>query len=84
MSKDRMKLNVYGRLIYVERVNDEWLVYYQSVEGKRRRATSIVIPSDLDRSEVVTYIADLLHEFASESNSAVEVLDQGDFHSPAP
>ena len=75
MKKDTVKLNAYGRHIYVERVNDEWVAFYKSSEGKRRRATDLIIPADLDRDEVVAYIADLLHESATERNPRVEVLE---------
>jgi hypothetical protein len=75
MNNKAIKLNAYGRRIYIERVNDEWISFYQSIEGKRRRANDLIIPADLDRDEVVTWIADLLHESATERNPRVEVLD---------
>jgi hypothetical protein len=71
----KMKLNVYGRRILIERIDGEWIAFYQSVEGKRRRATDLVIPADFEKDEVVTWIGDLLHESATEKNSKVEILD---------
>ena len=70
-----MKLNVYGRRIDVERVNDEWVAFYIGMEGKRRKATDLIIPAHFEKDEVVTWIADLLHESATENNSSVEILD---------
>jgi hypothetical protein len=75
MKRDTIKLNAYGRYVSVERVKDEWIAFYKSVEGKRWRATDLIIPADLDRDEVVTYIADLLHESATERNPSVEILE---------
>ena len=75
MTNHPIKLNAYGRQLHVERLNDEWIAFYQGAEGKRWRATGLVIPADLDRDHVATYIADLLHEAATESNPNVEELD---------
>ena len=75
MIKNSVKVNAFGRLIYVEWINDEWIAFYQSVEGKRWRAADLIIPADLDKDELVTYIADILHESATEMNPSVEVLE---------
>ena len=74
-TKNIIKLNAYGRLIYVERVKAEWIAFFKSVEGKRWRAPDLIIPADLNRDEVVTYIADMLHELATERNPSVDVLE---------
>lgn len=70
-----MKLDIFGkRVMEVVRRNDEWLAFYCGNEGKKRKAQDIVIPASLRESEVVEYIADLFHEWATPSNSTVAVL----------
>lgn len=58
----------------IERVNEEWIAFYRSSEGKRRRAHDIVIPEGLEIEGVVLYIADLLHERATDKHPTVEVV----------
>ena len=71
---NRIRLLAYGKLIDVERVHGEWRAYYAGTEGKRRDARDIVIPAEIDREQVATYIADLLHERATERYPNVEEL----------
>jgi len=74
MTVNRIRLKVYGVLIDVERVHGEWHAYYSGVEGKRRDARDIVIPAEINRDQVATYIADLLHERATKRYPNVEEL----------
>jgi len=74
MTVNRIRLRVYGILIDVERVHGEWRAYYTGVEGKRRDARDIVIPAEISRDQIATYIADLLHERATERYPDVEEL----------
>jgi len=71
---NRIRLRVYGALIDVERVHGEWRAYHAGTEGKRRDARDIVIPPEINRDQVATYIADLLHERATERYPDVEEL----------
>ncbi len=68
-----MKINVFGRIVEVARDNGEWVLYTLG-EGKKRRENDIVIPADLNEKDVVTFIADIFHEFATPGNSEVKVL----------
>ncbi len=61
-------------MIDVERVRGEWRAFYTGTEGKRRDARDIEIPAEIDRDEVATYVADLLHERATERYPNVEEL----------
>lgn len=70
-----MKLNVFGRYIEVVRNIDKWNVYYLGNEGKRRIAEDMIIPSSVQEDELVEYIADLCHEWASSNKSQVTVLE---------
>lgn len=70
-----MKLNAFGRMLVVLRRDDEWKVMDQGNEGKRRAARDIVIPTAVSEEEVVEYISDLLHEYASERFPTVEIIE---------
>lgn len=60
-----MKFNVFGRYVEVVRKKDSWLVYYLGSEGKKRIAEDILIPSSVQDDDLVEYLADLCHEWAS-------------------
>jgi hypothetical protein len=70
-----MKLNVYSRIIEVIRKEERWTVYYLGNEGKKRIADDIALPSTLKEEELLEYIADLCHEWATPDNSEVRRLD---------
>ena len=69
-----MKLEVFGKLVEVNRRNRRWLIFYLGNEGKKRTATDISIPDNISEAEVVSYIADLCHEWATPKNPEVKVL----------
>lgn len=75
MKTKSIKLNAYGKRIDVEFIDGKWIAFYRGGDGKRMRAANLAIPPDLERDEVVTYIADLLHESATERNPDVTILD---------
>jgi len=66
-----LRFDVFGRRVVVERSTRGWEVFYPGADGKRRRATDIVIPSDLPESGVERYLADLCHEWATENHPEV-------------
>ena len=76
MTNIRLRLNVFGRLLDIERVDNKWIVFDSGNEGKRRKATDIIIPSSLKQAELTTYLDDLLHESASVSCPKIIDLDQ--------
>jgi hypothetical protein len=67
----RLKLDVFGRSVLVERDDDAWVVFYLSGDGKRRRADDIFIPSTVSESEIERWVADLCHEWATPRNPSV-------------
>lgn len=70
-----MKMDIFGKKrMEVIRREGEWLAFYFGNDGKKRRAYDIVIPSSLSEREVVGYIADLFHEWATPSNSVIKVI----------
>jgi len=70
-----MKLNVYGRKIEIVKPGENWEIFFLGNEGKKRIAHDIIIPQDLEENEIIIYIEDLLHEWASPSNNKVTRID---------
>ncbi len=70
-----LKFNVFGKHVLVTEHNGGWTTYYLSTEGKRRPAIDIVVPSDIQESEIGQYLDDLCHEWATERNPVVKRID---------
>ena len=70
------RLNAFGRFLDIERIDNKWIAFEKGNEGKRRRATDIVIPSSLKQAEIITYLDDLLHESATENRPNIIDLNQ--------
>lgn len=68
-----MKLKVYGKKIEVIQAKKGWKVFYLG-EGLKRLAPDLFIPQSIRENEVVNYLADLCHEWATEKNSQVIVI----------
>ena len=72
-----MKLDVFGRkILRAERGSKGWRLYYLSDDGKKRPATDIVVPRSVKEDELVAYLEDLLHEWATPTYSQIRVLDK--------
>ena len=66
-----MNLDVFGRRLEIVRRNRKWLTFYPGSDGKKRQAHDIQLPDDLPETELIEYIADLCHEWASAANKSV-------------
>jgi hypothetical protein len=69
-----IRFDVFGKRISVQRKDDEWLLFRESDTGVRAREFGIVIPADLAESELVTCLADIFHEGATEKYSSITKL----------
>jgi len=70
-----MKLDIFGKQeMEVVRRDGEWLAFYCGNEGKKRKAQGIIIPSAFSESEIVEYIDDLFHEWATAERPSVKVI----------
>jgi hypothetical protein len=69
-----MKLNIYGRKFEVIKSEGKWKVFILGDEGKKRIADQITIPSNIVESELINYISDMYHEWASPTNNEVAVI----------
>lgn len=59
-----MKLSIYGQNFEVIKTDGKWEVFILGQEGKKRPAQDIVIPSIINEEDLVSYLEDLLHEYA--------------------
>ena len=73
MTPQRLKFDVFGRLLIAETSADGWITYYSEHDGKRRPA-NIPIPTHLDVAGITQYLDDLFHESATPENPTVRLL----------
>lgn len=72
-----MKLDIFGKQeMEVVRRNGERLAFYCGNEGKKRKAQGVIIPGSLSECEVVEYIDDLFHEWATPEKSSVKMISK--------
>lgn len=72
---DTLRFDVFGRQVLVASTSNGWVTFYLGDEGKKRSARDIVIPPDIPKSEIVQYLDDLCHEWATERHPSVRQLD---------
>jgi hypothetical protein len=70
-----MKLNVYGRKMEIVKSAENWKVFFLGDEGKKRPVYDIIIPQDLKENEIINYIDDLFHEWATPLNNKISQLE---------
>ena len=74
-----MKFNIFDRkLVRVLRKNGAWTVFYLGAEGKKRLATDIIIPAEVQADEVQDYLAVMFHESASPGRDEVVLINRSD------
>ena len=59
----------------MSREKEQWLLYRESDTGIRARIFDVVIPPDLDESELADYLADIYHEHAMGTSTEVKRLN---------
>jgi hypothetical protein len=55
----------------VHKKNEQWQLFNESDTGMRSRVYDVVIPSDLESTELGTYLDDIYHEYSSEKHPDV-------------
>ena len=71
----RIKVDAFGRRLHIERIDSGWVAFDVGNEGKRRKASDIVIPANLEASKLVGFLDDLLHESATERHPQVVMVN---------
>jgi hypothetical protein len=61
-----IKFNVFGKSMSILKKDEEWQLFNESDTGMRSRVYDVVIPSDLEPTELGTYLDDIYHEYSSE------------------
>ncbi|MEC4089176.1 DUF7661 family protein [Pseudoalteromonas rubra] len=69
------RFNVFGKRMSVSRVEAHWQLFNDSDTGMRARVYDVVIPPELDESELARYLDDIYHERSSEAHPRVILLD---------
>lgn len=70
-----IEFDVFGKRMSVQRRDDEWLLFLHPDTGIRSRVYDVVIPGDLEESDLAEYLSDMYHEYGSENTSTVQRLD---------
>ena len=71
MMPKSIRLDVFGRQVLAVRSEDGWQLFYLSADGKRRPTVDIMVPAFVTESEIVSFMADLCHEWATEKHPEV-------------
>jgi hypothetical protein len=72
----QLSFDVFGRDVLVVRRDEKWSVLYVGLDGKRLPADDIIIPPDARESEIERWLADLCHEWSTQSRPSVKRLDK--------
>ncbi|HEX7030887.1 MAG TPA: hypothetical protein VF254_09830, partial [Gammaproteobacteria bacterium] len=74
----KLELDVFGRKMLAERGRNGWRLYFPGGEGKRRPVPDVVVPEDIaGTGELVQFLDDHFHEYATKENPAVRVIRTG-------
>ena len=71
-----IKLDVFGRQVLTIRSDEGWRLFYLSADGKRRPVDDIMVPAFVTESEIVSFLADLCHESATDKHPEVRRIDR--------
>ncbi|KXF80487.1 hypothetical protein ATN88_22015 [Enterovibrio coralii] len=63
--------NVFGQLMSVRRIGDEWQLFKESPTAMRVRVYDVVIPNEMTENELLTYLGDIYHEHANAAHPHV-------------
>jgi len=70
-----IKFNVFGKLMSVLRKEQQWQLFSESDTGLRSRVYDVMIPNDIELSDMATYLDDIYHEYSSDKHPHVIKLD---------
>ena len=61
-----IKFDVFGRPMAVRRELGQWLLFQDSGTGLKTPVPDVMIPEELDESELAGYLAAIYHEYATD------------------
>lgn len=76
MASNRVKLDVFGRLMLAELTASGWQLFDLGPDGKRRLAQDVAVPAFVSENELEQYLADLFHESATGRHCGVRRLPE--------
>ncbi|WOH37146.1 hypothetical protein RI844_17540 [Thalassotalea fonticola] len=59
----------------VHRRNNEWLLFIESDVGIRSRVYDVIIPAEMEVTNLATYLDDIYHEYSSDKHPKVIALN---------
>lgn len=70
-----MRVDVFGRMAHLVRTEEGWRLFLLGNESKKRLVQEFAAPPSMSEAEVLDYLDDLYHEWASESHPRVMKID---------
>lgn len=70
-----LKFDVFGKDVLIVEKDGGWEAFYLGNEGKRRVAKDIAVPPGISESEMIQYLDDLCHEWATDRDRSVRRVD---------
>jgi len=71
MTTERIKLDVFGRLMVAEHTSVGWQLFELGYDGKRRPVNDAVVPDFISAPELAQYLGDIFHESATDRHPEV-------------
>jgi hypothetical protein len=71
MNAESLLFNVFGRMMQAQRTDGRWQLFLVGAEGKKRPVPDVTVPPHLSAEELLTFLDDLYHEFATPSHPSV-------------
>lgn len=68
---ESLLFDVFGRLMQAQRTEGRWQLFLVGAEGKKRPVSDVSVPPHLSAEELLTFVDDQYHEFASPSQPSV-------------
>lgn len=68
---ESLLLDVFGRTMQAVRAEGRWSLFLVGNEGKKRLVQDVVVPSELSKDELIGFLDDLYHEWATPAHPSV-------------
>ena len=68
---ESLLFDVFGRIMQAQRIDGRWQLFLVGDEGKKRPVPDVTVPPHLSAEELLTFLDDVYHEYASPSHPSV-------------